>query len=430
MSFTASSTSSRAPPRSVTSSGCSRCAALAAGLRATRRLAAVPLVEVPAGLEDRILRAAREAQKVVPLRRRVARVVSVGGSWAMRPQSAMAAVFMVMLGTSLLLLRGRSSRAPASAEVTVTEHGTPAPAAQPAAAPIVAAAPDTAASASAPIVAMAARVAEPKPAAAAPAGMPQAADQPIDDLRAAKASGRAPARDDEGQTPSLNAGAGGGFAAPPPPAAPAAAAGGAVASQSYARQAAEEAPSPFDAALRLYQSGRFDEAARAFEPLAAQDVNADLYEARSIREGKGCRAAVARFDRVAQRATGTPPGWDSLLEGALCFRSLGDFGNARVRLTPLLSVDSHKDRARSELESTRAGAGSGQRGCRCRRGGEGCSPGAPGRRCCGARERSGRRRRAVTSGTGNALRAPSWALSRTRSSESPRPASRALPVAG
>jgi hypothetical protein len=195
---------------------------------------------------------------------------------------------------------------------------------------------------------MAARVAEAKPATAAPAGTPPA-DPPAEDLRAAKASGKAASRDDEGPTPSINAGAGGPFAAPPPAAAPAAVGGGALASQ-YARQAAEEAPSPFDSALRLYQSGRFDEAARAFEPLAAQDVNADLYEARSIRESKGCRAAVARFDRVAQRATGTPPGWDSLLEGALCFRSLGDFGNARVRLTPLLSVDSHKDRARAELD--------------------------------------------------------------------------------
>ena len=46
----------------------------------------------------------------------------------MRPQTAMAAVFLVMIGTSVLLLRGKSSRAPASAEMTVTEEGTPAPA--------------------------------------------------------------------------------------------------------------------------------------------------------------------------------------------------------------------------------------------------------------------------------------------------------------
>lgn len=331
--------------------GCSRCAALLGGLRATKRLAAVPLIEVPVDLEARVLGAAAEAQKVIPIRRRFARVVSVAGSWAMRPQSAMSAVFMVMLGTSLLLLRGRSSRAPASAEVTVTQHGTPAPVGPPAAAPAA----DNQSPGVATSAVAAGRVLEPKPATAppsTPAVVPQGSDQPLDDLRAAKASGRALARDEEGLPP----GPAGGFAAPPPMAPVAGGAGGAAFQPAAAaparasREAADEAPSPFDAALRLYQSGRYDEAARAFESLAAQDTNADLYAARSVREGKGCRPAVARFDRVAQRATGTPPGWDALLEGALCYRSLGDFGNARVRLTPLLSVDSHRDRARTEID--------------------------------------------------------------------------------
>ena len=111
-------------------SGCARCAALLGGLRATRRVAALPRVEPPADLEQRILDAAAAATpKVVPLRGRLARAVSLAGSWAMRPQTAMAAVFLVMIGTSVLLLRGKSSRAPASAEMTVTEEGTPAPAA-------------------------------------------------------------------------------------------------------------------------------------------------------------------------------------------------------------------------------------------------------------------------------------------------------------
>src|ERR1700734_3948622 len=107
--------------------GCVRCAALLAGLRATRRVAVMPLVDPPADLEDRILSAVREAQKVAPLRGRVARAVSLAGSWAMRPQTAMAALFLVMIGTSVLLLRGKGSRAPATSEVTVTEQGAPAP---------------------------------------------------------------------------------------------------------------------------------------------------------------------------------------------------------------------------------------------------------------------------------------------------------------
>ena len=46
--------------------GCARCTALIGGLRATRRVAIVPLVDPPADLEERILARTRDAQKVVP----------------------------------------------------------------------------------------------------------------------------------------------------------------------------------------------------------------------------------------------------------------------------------------------------------------------------------------------------------------------------
>ena len=108
--------------------------------------------------------------------------------------------------------------------------------------------------------------------------------------------------------------------------------------------------SPFDTGLQSYRAGRFDDATRTFDGLAASDPNADLWAARAVRESKGCRNALARFDRVARRAGGTAPGWDALLEGALCYRAVGDFGQARVRLTELLKVDSHKDRAQAELD--------------------------------------------------------------------------------
>ena len=121
--------------------------------------------------------------------------------------------------------------------------------------------------------------------------------------------------------------------------------------QQNAQQADKKAQlSPFDTALQAYRGGRFDEAAHAFDGLAGADPNADLWAARSVRESKGCRNAVARFDKVAQRAGGTPPGWDALLEGGLCYRAIGNFDQARVRLNALLTVDSHKDRARAELD--------------------------------------------------------------------------------
>jgi hypothetical protein len=109
--------------------GCSRCAALIGGLRATRRVAVLEMVEPSVDLEDRILAAARNAQRVVPIGRRLSRAVSLGGSWAMRPQTAMAAVFLLMVGSSLLFVR-RSKTGSVDSNVTVTAQGEPTPVSQ------------------------------------------------------------------------------------------------------------------------------------------------------------------------------------------------------------------------------------------------------------------------------------------------------------
>lgn len=324
--------------------GCARCTALLGGLRATRRVAAIPRVDPPAGLEERILAAAGQVTTRVPLGRRIARSISIAGDWAMRPQTAMAAVFMVMLGTSLLLLRGKSSRAPASAEVRVTEQGTPAPAAS-----VASGAPEGKGSEAYGGAPIARRPAEPKPAAPQVAAATPLPDMAPDDLRRRSASNaQALAKDEDGVAEDPKSA--GAFATAPPPAAMAGAGGAASRAFASPAAAAEQAASPFDAALKLYQSAHYNQAAHAFDALSAGDASANLWTARALREGKGCRSAVARFDKVAQRASGTSPGWDALLEGALCYRSNGDYGNARVRLNALLSVDSHKDRARAELD--------------------------------------------------------------------------------
>ncbi|HEX8793923.1 MAG TPA: zf-HC2 domain-containing protein [Polyangiaceae bacterium] len=317
--------------------GCTRCATLIEGLRATRRVAAVPLVDVPEGLEERIFAATREASKVVPLRRRVARAISLAGSWAMRPQTAMAAVFLVMIGTSVLLLRGKSSRAPVSSDVIVTEQGSPAPepvASATAAMPMAPAAPYLG-SAPASSVAVAAPAREEQPAKAAAHATPPAA----------VAQSLAPKDDSDGVA--MNAS---GFAGPAPTTAGPGGMGGAGIGGDMTRSAEKKGISAFDAAVQTFQAGRYAEAQKAFDALAPSDPNADLWAARAVREGQGCRNALVRFDRVARRASGGPVGWDALLEGALCYRAIGDFNNARTRLTALLGVDSHKDRAQAELD--------------------------------------------------------------------------------
>jgi hypothetical protein len=90
--------------------GCARCGALLSGLRATRKVAALPMEEPSVDLEDRILSAVREQQKVLPFRARASSVLSRAGAWAMRPQTAMAAVFLLVIGTSFVLVQSRAKQ--------------------------------------------------------------------------------------------------------------------------------------------------------------------------------------------------------------------------------------------------------------------------------------------------------------------------------
>jgi hypothetical protein len=230
--------------------------------------------------------------------------------------------------------------------VTVTEQGAPAPVAS--AAPTASPAMDQAGTTATGVAPMAAlHAVEAKPAAsAAPADLSE------DQKNARGKGGWGKDKDDEGLIANAAAPAGAPNMLPPAAAAPVAGFGQSAGGPAQAQQGVLQKTqlSAFDTALQSYRGGRFDDATREFDALAAADPNAELQAARSVREGKGCRNAVARFDKVARRAAGTPPGWDALLEGAACYRAIGDVGNARVRLNALLTVDSHKDKARAELD--------------------------------------------------------------------------------
>jgi hypothetical protein len=271
----------------------------------------------------------------------------------MRPQTAMAAVFLVMIGTSVLLLSGKASRAPASASITVTEQGSPTP--EPTAALGTAAASASAA----PMAFAPPAQLDGVPITAASAALART-DIPRDESLAHGAPPKSvaapspPAKDDSADLATMGA-------SPSPTVAAQGYAGGLGGDLDRGGANEKKSTSAFNTAVQSYQAGRYEEAAKAFDALAPTDPTADLWAARSVRESKGCRAALARFDHVAQRAAGTPPAWDALLEGALCYRSIGDFPNARLRLSALLNVDSHKDRARAELArlNQQSGAGGG-----------------------------------------------------------------------
>ena len=108
--------------------GCARCSSALSGLRATREVGVMPLVEPSDELEARILEATAFAQRGAPWHRKLWRGVAWAGSHAMRPQLAMAAVFVLCIGASLMLLPGGSG-----APVRITERGEPAPDEAPAA---------------------------------------------------------------------------------------------------------------------------------------------------------------------------------------------------------------------------------------------------------------------------------------------------------
>lgn len=167
--------------------GCARCASTLAGLKATRDAAVLPLEEPGDDLEDRILAAVEVAQRKTPWRRKALRALAWAGSHAMRPQLAMAALFVLVIGSSLLLLRARPGTV-GVAPVRVTERGAPAPEqpevalapAPPAAAPAAAEQPTEALAAAEPAAAGEVKRAEERAADKAGADEGKAKDEKAD----------------------------------------------------------------------------------------------------------------------------------------------------------------------------------------------------------------------------------------------------------
>ncbi|MGZ6096157.1 MAG: hypothetical protein ACXWUG_29215, partial [Polyangiales bacterium] len=103
--------------------GCARCAAMIGRLRGGVRAAAeLPLEDPSSLLEARILASAAAVKPAPSWPRRITRAMSTVGGWAMRPQIAMAAVLVIMVGTSVLLLRGGL---PTARRTKVTDEGQP-----------------------------------------------------------------------------------------------------------------------------------------------------------------------------------------------------------------------------------------------------------------------------------------------------------------
>lgn len=278
---------------------CSRCRGIASGLRATREVGALPLVDPPEGLELRILEAERRVREGLPIRQRLGRAVSVLAGYAMRPQLAMAALLLLAIGGSLMFFRGRPGDRD---NISVTERG----------------------------------VAEGESDSVAVLPLPSfaaAAEGPPEGAIAAAA----PKRDQGSASADKRAAA---------PAAQVAAAEGEA-------NADSDGDSAFQAALGELQSGHYQEARRQFESVAARGgpdaAQASLLAARAAKSQEGCTVAAPLFDHVPSRYPGTSAGYDATLEAATCYETLGDSEKARRTYQALLDVPSHSGRAKASL---------------------------------------------------------------------------------
>jgi hypothetical protein len=381
-------------------SGCSRCASILNGMRSTRRAVALPMVELPPGLEDRIMAAAKDAQKVVhlPVKNRFSNVVSIAGRWAMRPQTAMAAVFLLMIGSTTFVIRSKHLARSADG-VSVTEQGAPEPVSasqladntgtssldSPAAAtahgaaqPVYATPPPAATMAPSTIVAANEESAGPMDRLTKGAGregknkaedeqqalgalaLKESADKDSDGVADTKKSApkkpmarRGYAGDDNAPNDISNAGLPGGYAGAP--GAPAAGGGQGYASQAAAppppsQKSAADPQDSFSSGMASYRSRSFDDARKQFDSAATGgDQNAALWAARSVKEGSGCSVALPRYDAIAKNNAGTYVGNQASLEAAQCQVALGQLDAARTKLTALLATSTHKDAAQKAM---------------------------------------------------------------------------------
>jgi TolA-binding protein len=299
---------------------CSRCRGVSSGLRATREIGILPLLEPPADLEQRILSAERRARAELPLRQRMGRAISMIAGYAMRPQLAMAALLLLMIGSSLLLLRAR----PGGRErMEVTERGVP-----------------ESESESVAIV--------PAPEKPQLDDLPRAG-QAHDTLKEESAAeARRDRKADEGQPGEGRAGAKEvAAAAEPSSAGERLALGDGGADQEY------------DQALAALNSGRYSEAQQRFESVAsaggANAPSASFYAAQAARSGTGCSAAAPRFDAVNARYTGSSIGNEAAWQAADCWRSLGEFARARRNYQALLQAPGYAERAQEALAALDTG---------------------------------------------------------------------------
>ncbi len=270
---------------------CTRCKNIYSSMNATKEVGVLTLAAPPADLRDRILRAERLAHKELSPRERVGRAISVLAGYAMRPQLAMAALLLLMVGSSLVFLRARPGD---HDQVSVTERGVPGVEAE-------------------------------------PTGQGKALALDVESKEA---------QEDAEAAQAARA------AAPLPPAV-------AAAEVRAKEERADGASDGMSRAMAAYQAGRYAEAEQLFGALAAaggsEAATASLQEAHSARNGSGCQRASALYDSVASRFAGSRVADEASWHAASCYRALGQVARARAHYESLLGRPAYANRAQQAI---------------------------------------------------------------------------------
>jgi hypothetical protein len=141
------------------------------------------------------------------------------------------------------------------------------------------------------------------------------------------------------------------FATPPPAAAAERSAKDGLAQESDAGSGDDD----FDRAMADYRAGRWDDAQKNFDSVATRGTNnsasAALFAAQAVRNSSGCDAAAPRFETVSQKNRGTGIGNEAAWQAADCYRAIGRVDDARRNYKLLVGVAGYDERAEQALAS-------------------------------------------------------------------------------
>lgn len=272
-------------------SHCSRCQALWTKASRTRELSRISLEDAPEGLFDDIMKAEREVERHLSVSERAGRVISVLAGYAMRPQVAMAALLLLMIGSSLVFVRTGPGQGD---QVAVREAGEP---------EVLKSSPNG--DNAGPIVA------------------------PSDIERSSSRNASAPPQSKRAEEPALER-------------------------RAKITEVDELRPSYQDA-MAAYQAGRYAEAERLFSEVSALGGEkagaAALHEAHAARNGSGCQRAASFYDQVARAYAGSSVADEAAWQAANCYRALGQPERARAHLRLLTSRSAYAEQANKVLGS-------------------------------------------------------------------------------